>query len=373
MDLSSYLQDHPYLQSFKPSDQEAVLSLAKQSPMKIGGIELLYDRSPKYQALLRCQGPKQLTIIAKDKGELLFVYSFSTAKKWIHGKLENCAYIGDFRTNQSRKAATVWRKYYAEFLSVLKADTSFNSPKYILTAILKKNKEALRNLTMTKKDFGFRYDFLSELNMVNVYGQWPWTTKSPVHTEKATLQDRDALLAFLRKCEKEKIFGANLEGNDSDWNLREKSWPGYAVENFLIQKNSNGDIVACTFPWDPGFAKRMTVTKAPKSLTVAFSFLKLAGFSMPKLGESLKTLYMTHLNIQKGVDESQAIQSFLQYLLKIHKDYHMISFADEIGVTHRLKGFITQKIEVMLYLVALTEEAQLQKGSQCMSFEMALV
>lgn len=341
--------------------------------MRIGGIELLYDRSPDYQALLRSQGPAQLTILAEENKELLFVYSFSAGKKWIHGKLESCAYIGDFRTNRSRKAATVWRKYYAEFLRVMKSDPEYGGPKYVLTAILKKNAEALRNLVTSKKNLGFRYDFLTEMDMVNVYGQLPWAKLSSIITLPATAADRDALLNFLIKCEKNKLFGANFEGTASDWDVREKQWHGFALENFLIQKDISGEIVACTLPWDPGFAKRMTVTKAPSLLILFFKLLKWVGFSMPGVGESLKTTYMTHLNVDSSQNETDCVRSFLQYILKSGKDRHMISFADERGISNDLKGFIQQKVPVLLYTVALNGEEALTKNSESVSFEMGLV
>ncbi|HWU43554.1 MAG TPA: hypothetical protein VN132_08955 [Bdellovibrio sp.] len=373
MDLDSYLHNHPCLRLFSSSDQEAVLNLAGKSPMKVGGIELLYDRSPDYQALLQCQGEKLQTILGEEEERLRLVYSFSTAKRWIHGKLESCAYIGDFRTDQSRKAAMIWRKYYAEFLSVLKSDSNYDSPKYVLTAILKKNKEAFLNFVGSQKDFGFRYDFLSELNMINVYKQWPWGGRSPIQTQRASKEDELALLNFLNERERDKIFGSNFEVPNNDWNLREKTWPGYFIENFLIQKNVDGKIIACTLPWDPSFAKRMTVTKAPFLMRFIFRALNAVGFSMPTVGESLKTLYMTHLNIDTNIDEALSVQSFLHYLFKHHRKYHMISFADEARLVDRLRGFIYQKVGVMLYTVALTNETPLLTESKRVGFEMGLV
>lgn len=375
MDLKSYLETQPFLKALSTAeDQEQVLTLASRAPMRVGGIELLYDRHPDFQALLRCQGSPYVTLMGSDgQQNLLAVVSFSAQKKWVQGKLVDCCYVGDFRTNQTRQATAFWRQQYARILQSLREDLSFNKPQLFLTAVLKKNTEALRNLTQNKKDFGFRYDFLTEMQMINVFGQWPWAPKATLKTMPAQKEDTEALKIFLAQREKNKLFGAAFEGSTQDeWSRREKQWPGFSIEDFLLQKDAQGRIQACTLPWDPGFAKRMTVVKAPSWLMIFFKFLKLLGFPMPAERESLRTLYLTHLNLFPGM-EKESLLSFVQYSRSRHKDYHMISFADQKGWADSIKGLITQVTPVLIFTVALPSDPALSVGDAEVAFEMGLV
>ncbi|MGZ3772810.1 MAG: hypothetical protein ACXVCY_07825 [Pseudobdellovibrionaceae bacterium] len=376
MDLKAYLSSHPELSLFNPEADEAKVSqFLEQAPMNLGGMRLIYERSPNFQSLLKCQGPGYVTFMAKAQEQLLMIGSVSIAKKWIQGRPEVCAYAGDFRTNFSRKAAQIWRKNFAEFISVLKQDPSFSKPKYILTAILKKNADAIRNIAQSKRDLGFHYESLAEIDMVNVFGRWPWSHPANVATVKANNEDLTALRKFLSKSEKDKLFGSFFDeaSEDDCWNYRTKNWPGFAIENFLLQKNSTGEIVACTLPWDPGFAKRMTVTQAPFILSWSFRILKFLGLPMPVVGESLRTLYLTHLNISPEVDPIQSLSSFLQFARRQNSAYHMISFADDRKLSNRIQGYVMQKIPVLLYTITLRGESSLVKNGETVGFEMGLV
>lgn len=379
MDLNTFLKRNPDISIFNPSDDnESVLELMAQSPMKVGGIELLYDRSPSFEALLKCQAPQYVTFLGKDRdNSLMGFFSMSFAKKWIFGEQVQCGYIGDFRTNRSRRAAVVWRKVYSEILQLVQKESHFSNPKYFLTAILKNNVEALRNLTSLKKDLGFYYHKLTDVDMVNVYGQFPWASKSKFKVSNATSADVDLVKTFLNDSESKKAFGAVFDESDNDcWAFREKTWPAFKIEKFLLIKDENEKILACSLPWDPGFAKRMTVRKAPVFLRFLFSLVKIFGLKMPKVGESLKTIYLTHLNFADSVQKNKAeiVISFLNHLMFANRYYHMISFADDSGISSMIKGFVIQKVPVSLFLVTTDSNFKFHNDTgSAMGFEMGLV
>ena len=134
MDLKDFLSEYPNLEILNSSQQnDELLSFMEKSPMRIGGIELLYDRRPIFNRLLQCQCGIYFTLIARGtKKQVMGLFSLSVTKKFIHGEKINCAYIGDFRTDGSRQAAHLWRKEYARLIEILKKD-GYKNLKSIVT------------------------------------------------------------------------------------------------------------------------------------------------------------------------------------------------------------------------------------------------
>lgn len=374
MDLKSYLSQQKEIHVFDvTSDNQDVLSLLGAAPMHIGGIDLLYDRKPDFSKLLECQSPLYKTFLGRRGEKINGFFSMSFQKKWIQGQKVSCAYIGDFRTDNSRSVARLWRQSYGEILKLVQQDNECGKPQYFLTGILKKNVEALRNLTSSKRDLGFYYEPLVELEMVNVYGRMPWCRRSRLIAERATRQDLETLKSFLNAAEQRKNFGTIFDNSEDDcWPLREKSWEGFSIENFLVIRNTQRQIVACTLPWNPGFAKRMVVVKAPFLLRKAFQVLRLFGLNMPDVGDSLNTIYLTHLNFNNALDQGQVVKAFVEEVFNSNKTVHMVSFVDECRFSKKIIGWIQQRFSVQLFSVSVNRTKKMVSHDK-ISFEMGLV
>lgn len=374
MDLNPIKNAGPQITSFEFSkDNKDILDLLEKSPMKVGDIELVYERSPDFTALLKCQSSRHETLVARGKHkEVLGFFSLSFSKKWFFGQRLNGAYIGDFRTNGSRQAAVLWRKVYAQLLQKFKWDSRFKVD-YFVTGILKKNKEAIKNLVGLKKDHGFYYEFLKELNMVNVYGRiFPRRKKSTAI--KATQSDKEALIEFLRLQEQKKFFGADFSGEEeSEWQYRSETWPGFSVTQFLLIKDQQGQIKACTLPWDPTPVKRMRVKRAPAWLAGTFSALNFLGFHFPTVGSDLRTVYLTHLNSDETLDRSRVVQEFINFVFETDHDLTMVSFSEDTEKKVNLHHYFYQKVPVLLYRVRLHGDIPLQDKVNEVGFEMGLV
>lgn len=375
MDLKDFLSEYPNLEILNSSQQnEELISFMDKSPMRLGGIELLYDRRPLFNRLLQCQGGKFFTLIGRStKHQVMGLFSLSVTKKIIHGEKINCAYIGDFRTDGSRQAAHLWRKEYARLIEIIKKDKSINCPQYFLTAVLKKNVEALRSLASNKPRYGFYYHLLTEMNMINVFGQFFWQSSSPLKVTVAKAEDLAELKNFLNEKEKLKNFGSIMDDSEDDvWTYREKNWEQFHINQFLIIKNDQGKIKACTLPWDPAFAKRMKVVKAPSWMRWIFKVLGLFGLKIPAVGSYLQTIYLTHLNWDESLNFVQVISAFIQAANEKFPTAHMISFADDKDMAKDLSGFILQKVPVQLFEVSTEPYSKLDPIKK-ISFEMGLV
>lgn len=372
MDLKNWLQQESFLKEFSsPQDESKVQNLLAKASMNVGGIELLYDRSPEFQRLLRYQASEYLTVLGENPaGDLLGFFSLSFAKKWISGAKQQCGYIGDFRISNSKQAALIWRKSYPKILQRLQQTST--EPIYFLTAILKKNVEAQKALVNPKKDLGFYYQQIQGLDMVNVYARIPFAKSSSLKAVLATADDESSLREFLHQHEKAKDFGTIFDGTPDDtWVYRSNHWPGFHIQAFLLIKDKNGKIVSCALPWSPKDAKRMTVRRAPRALTFFFKALSLIGFHLPSVGESLSTHYLTHFCVSSEVDLKSARSAFLHWCFDNIKDTTMISYAAKSSCKQHPAGFIQQKVGVLLYAVR-TQREPLEFKSD-IGFEMGLV
>lgn len=375
MDLNSFLQKYPQLKLLQsPSDNHQVLELMERSPMRLGFIDLLYDRAPNFQALLQAQGEHYLTLLSMtENNKVSGCFSVSTTTKYIDGKKKSCAYIGDFRTNGDRRVALLWRTEYQQILNIFKNAQELNKPEYFLTAVLKKNKEAIRNLTSAKKDFGFYYHFLCEKNMVNVFGKWPMSGRSVYEVQSLNSQDFIELRHFLDDAEKKKQFGSVFDSSKTDALVfREKYWPEVNFEKFLIIKNSEGKMAASCLLWNPKTLKQMSVSRMGSLFEKAIKLLNKIGLNLPIKGQSLETIYMTHLNVDKSVDPKAAVSSFLNQALEKFPKAHMVSFSDDFGVYPELDDYIKQSTAVLLYEVSTNKKPSFRQQDS-ISFEMSLV
>lgn len=357
------------------NQNDQVLELMSKSPMRLGGIDLIYDRSPHFQGLLTAQGENFLTLLSLDKFQKVSgCFSLSTSVKYIHGKKISCAYIGDFRTNGDRSVAKLWRTEYKRILEIFKNEESLRRPQYFLTAVLKKNKEALRSLTGSRKDYGFYYHQLKELDMVNILGKMPWKKKTSLTVETISEAEIPALMKFLDNKEKNKNFGSVFdESDDNCWNHRKTNWQGAQFRDFLVIKDSQGLILASCLLWNPSSLKRMSVSKVSQGLQIVLKFLNFLGLNFPTVGKSLNTIYMTHLNWQIDLNSKDIIESFILEAMKRFPKSHMISFADCEKVASRLDGFIKQTTTVVLYEVSNQRASSLNANNKAVAFEMSLV
>jgi hypothetical protein len=377
LDLNEYLATEKTLREFDEGrDEKAVQDLLSARAMNVAGIHLVYQRTPRFLRLLEWQGRAFKTILGVDGERVIGLFSVSAGEKYIQGVRTPSAYIGDFRTDGSPSSARAWRRTYTSLLRALAQNENLFLPRYFLTAILANNKLALRNIAQPKKNFGFRYHLLKVVPMVNIYGHWPGLSSPAggVRIRQARAEEETLLRQFLDSQEQRKAFGSVCtEDPNSDWNYRKQHWPGFAAENFLIAETPGGRWLGVTLPWSPGPAKRMFVRAAPKTLVLFFSFLRLLGYNMPRVGEAIEACYLTHLNFIPTASPPDIVPLFLDYLLKhSRKKYHMFSFADWWGVP--LKKYVKQKIPVNLYAVSTDENFDPRPlQTEQIGFEMGLV
>ncbi|MFN9066778.1 MAG: hypothetical protein ACK5V3_06085 [Bdellovibrionales bacterium] len=357
----------------RPSDQEAMFELSRLSPMKLPGLDLIYDRSPDFQNLLNCQSSQFETYVSYLAGELLGHASISWKTRLVNGEKKGVAYLGDLRMRKRRESARVWREFYQVILS--DEYRKKNNIDYYLTAVLADNKVAIKNLTQSRNN-KFSYHLLGKQMMVNILGINPFSIFKDNNHEVSEWVGEINSYNWDQFEEKEFSY---LWKEDED-QYRKKNWNQYTSREWMKVNDQNEKIILITHPWAPTICKRMTLDNLDWKMAV---FLKAARlFGLPSLNEGsyLDTLYLTGLHFSKMTSRKQKASALAQLIreeLKRSARPHMISFADSENL-HRepqiRKNFLLNKTEVLLFQVTRTDEAPVKfKDSLPIEFEMALV
>lgn len=346
--------------------------------MNLLGLSLVYERSPRFNDLLKAQGQSFKTIVSRRKDLLTGLFSISNSLRFLKGQSVCVAYLGDFRIEKDLKIAAFWRKHYGQVLNIFSNEESLKRPQIFITAILKENKLAHKTLVENpRKQSEFKYHFLRSVKMINILSKpFLLKTKTRFRVRYVEKNEEEKLISFIEECEKEKTLGFDFVSNQKElWEYRKAHFPGFGVNQFLVVESATGDWIATTLPSSPDPIKRMVLQKISRTVRIFFSTLRFLGIPLPQEGESIKTLYLTHFNILKGNDPKKVIDSIIYCLQdnKISSNYHMISFADWWNKTWN--EYLTYSTDVNLYEV--TAIGALPKLSSnetdVLGFEMALV
>ncbi len=385
MDLKDFIDSHPQIKEFdetEPSRHSEILSLLAK-PMRLLGLHLAYERTPSFNALLKAQGLKFKTIVSLKKEKMTGLFSISSSPRFLNGIAVEAAYLGDFRIEGDLKIASFWRKNYGLALDLFTKEESLNKPSVFITAILSDNKQAQKSLvTNSKHKESFRYHFLRTVEMTNILAKLPVSRGSTgdYRVRYARKDEEFRVLDFIDQCEKEKTLGFDFKKNHNElWQQRKDNLPQFDITRFLIIENGAGEYKAVTLPWSPDSIKRMTLRYLARPMRLFFQALRWVGVRLPSQGETISTLYLTHLNLSSNQDAKKIIVSILNYMKAtgISQNYHMISFANWWNSTW--SEYLTYSVKVNLFEVtgpqmkpkiSASAEELLRKP---IGFEMALV
>lgn len=384
MDLKKFINAHSELAEFDPSigqSQREILDLISK-PMNLLGLKLAYDRSPDFDALLKAQGLKYKTIISKKNSRLTGLFSISTSPRLLANHSIDTAYLGDFRIENDRRIAAFWRKNYSQALELMSKSNELNCPELFITAILQENKLARKSLVENPKAKGdFTYHFLRTVEMTNVISTSLFKSCHPgISVRYARADEENRIRNFTCLWEKEKILGFDFVRNGYElWNQRKKNIPGFEATRFLMVEDRNHQLLGVALPWSPDSLKRMVLKDMTWPLKTFFSSLGLFGLNLPKENQSIKTLYLTHLNMINSIEPKIVVSSLINWLFKNYptKEFHMISFANWWNLNW--KEYIKYSVAVNLYEVTSSSASSklIDKDdlfrAKAFGFEMALV
>lgn len=367
------------------SDESTVRNLFTRQSMNFAGFELCYDRGDRFMSLLRLQAPTFQTYLAKQGADLRSVISLSSGPRWVHMNgvktVQDVAWVSDFRIDGSRYSRRFWRFWLGTVFALYREEFSSQAPQYFLASVLKGNQTALKNFTAGRRDKAFELTEIGNLQMVNILAVWKKFKRTiGYQAQTATAVDQNELLEFLKTCEQKKQVGCVIDTpNYCEIRRRMAEWK-WEWDQFILVKNKDGKIVGCALPWSPpSHVKKMYFTKAPKILSWLLTGMKTLGFRVPAQREPIRTLYLTHLNIDPGEPVDVILASILNYVFenRLNRGYQMVSFPDwwQISKTSDiLKCTLNQITDVGIYSIAIENALELKSdGTKIFGFEMAVI
>lgn len=315
-------------------------------------------RDPDFFEFLRYQAETTITLIHESKPDQIDgVCTFTGRNGYLHGKKSRVGYIGDLRLGFDRGCLKIWRKCFETLLSTA-PETRELGCRYFLMAVIDSNKIAVRALVNSPRTRGFSIEPLSSYRMVNVISRLPWAKRAKservAQVTRATPKDQDSLIEFLNRQNQAKAFGYDFgpQINGRELERRLKIWDNFKLTDFWIARDPRGEILGCLAPWTPTRAKRNLMDGIPFYLRILKGLIPI-----PERGKELKTIYLTHLEIERTLRPLERREIFRQLFDRCYeeiktKEIHTVSFCDfSSNEFHAaLSGYFKQLIPMTLYV-----------------------
>jgi hypothetical protein len=335
--------------------------------MATPALDISYQRGPDFFRLLRYNGPNQITLIFHDKaGDIAGTGTAIFRPGYIGGKPTTVGYLGDLRMGHDRRTLIQWRKIIEDMVNYSPSLAETGFCRHFCTAVLQENSKAQAALVRNRRG-GFSYKELAQYNITYVLAKSP----SPARLMNSLLRqpaysigspDISDLMDFLDEQQRCREYGLQIKSHELAYRFRH--WELLSQDDFLAVFDHTGRIIATTAPWSPHHAKTMTIERMPLSLKairrIGNSFRR--GLRpLPREGETVDTLYLTHLEISADLDPADRKRAFRTLLDAIFDKYlktpgsrwHMIGFADfcDWPVTSRFDGYLYFREGATLYSV----------------------
>lgn len=376
-ELKELLKNYPQVLVFNKNNYKSappgLLDFYQKTSMSGEQFDLTYARSPTFFDFIFCHSDDFLVFVGLNKkGTITGIASMIFRNGSINGALTRVCYLADLRLSFDRETLRIWRPLMGELLQN-SLDINEIATNYFYTAVIDSNKKAQRALVGSKNN-NFIYDELSSYQMINIHKPFPWKKKANSNYiyRKGTIKDLGLLNLFLTNT----TSAFSYDYSDNLLDSRFKLWNNFSIENFYLCFEGE-KLLGAFAPWSPN-SKKNKVLKIPFTFKILKYFIKL-----PKVGENLEVLYLTHLTFQPELtqkNKNEIFKNLLSYFYQHEESiasYHMVSFCDfpQLDLSTSLKSqYICSSIPMKLFTVRHKNKPKITL-EPCASygFEMALV
>ncbi|MGE0633950.1 MAG: hypothetical protein AB7O96_16165 [Pseudobdellovibrionaceae bacterium] len=341
-------------------DEGEIVPFFDSVGMASGGFKILMKRQPRFFDLLKHRGGISYAFGVRDRaGNLSGVGAMTSTVGYINRKLENVAYMGDLRVGcPDREIRREWKTFLGYFMKNSTSLAGVGKRAKIVSAILETNDRA--RAALEEKSFhGQRLKQIASYAMITIWGKKPFT-KNDIRYKVENGAPLEELEDFLDSVHNKQAFGSCFLDPHYELRRRFQDWAHFSSKDFFVARDEAGKIIATTALWNPNHCKQVVV-EGPWWTKFINPIAKF--FSLPQFGKPIEIIYMTHLNFDWSLGDTQR-QSAMHSLMdsiwseKKKRNAHAFAFCDFKGhsVLPAVKNYITSSTKVGMYLSVPEEE-----------------
>ncbi|MBI2373389.1 MAG: hypothetical protein HYV07_05265 [Deltaproteobacteria bacterium] len=346
-----------------PEDNGRLCELFRSVHLE-AALDLTQEREPDFFALLRMHGGEHETWVAEGPdGRVEGCGSLAIRPGWVAGEVRPVGYLCDLRGTPVLRKGRVLPKAFRIALEWARARHGVDC---FYTVVIDSSSLARRALTEESEQRKEQPVFKPMTPFQMTSAQFVGGGKRPEgRTDWVRPSERSELVDFLRRRNEFRLFG---EVVDDAWLTRRLStWPGLALEHFVVAKDSGGRIVGCTAPYDTESIKRSRVLGyhgSMRLIRIGLDALTVVcgGSRLPKPGECFRFEFLSHLE----ADDPRVLADLLCFVYRARERarLHFVSAMIPTGsaLTKAFRGFVTSRTGMTVYGVAL-------RGSEMSRFE----
>lgn len=388
MTLSDVLKEFPEIRISNPKcihDNQKILEFYNQIQMNSSEFNIKFDRGDLYFRFLNFQSSKYYTFILENDDHKIEGISAMVFFPFIlDGQKVEIGYLGDLRIKKNRTSKTQWKDVFHRVIGNAQNIEEIHHCPFFIASIIDSNNQAIKSMMDPKLPYSFHPVW--NYQMTSLVAPKPIISRllnprDNFNINPCSLDDIE-LKSFFDNSNHQKKFSQLLDSKELK--RRELNWDNYQGL-YTVKDSDTGQILATFSPWSSSSGRKIIVDRVPKKLKKASTFLKLFGVHLPKEGEEMKILYITHLVFNQSIPQTQysliinAIVNFIKEN-KMDKNQDFIAFAEDRsekspGILSQIleKRYFIQKTPTTLYQVLPQGELkQLLPKGQKPYFEMAL-
>lgn len=239
------------------------------------------------------------TYLLRDlSGEVQAMASMLFKKAYINDQEQTIGYVTDLRVSKSRAATLTWTK---EFVPAFENEREKRNCQFIFSELEQFENIAYNTLLRrrTRNTYMPRYHLFRKFYLVAIYGKHFFAEKplTSIKIEQGRTEDIQPLSNYLQSKSVRRPLRYNMNMEEIERRLR--TWPNFSIQNFLVARNSRGDIIGCMAPWNNRDVQQVIAHKYKRQSFQVFSTSQtLAPFglarALPKPGNPFKLKYITH-------------------------------------------------------------------------------
>jgi hypothetical protein len=342
MKLNDLLSPYKYFFRAEEKDNQDILDFFNAITMDTSDFSVRYDRGLDFFAFTREQSKDVVVFIMRDeKGLVKGTASICFLPHTYNGKKEIFAYLGDLRISPtlSAKIRINWKKCYSEIIEHFSAIEEFKGVKYLYSAILDDNQNAMISLLKNNDQLIYqrltayqtfnvlKKDFFQDKNLIN--------QSSRFQIEWLSANDPKLLAFYRSNVSPEGLapFYTHQNPEQCELTYHLKNWKGLDQSKALvIIDRSTQNIMAATIPWMCE-TKKLVIERMSTKQKLLSWLSPLVGIPSLKESQGIQVLYLTHLHFALNsplTDRSAILTKILNALFDKYKkekrDFHVISF-----------------------------------------------